>query len=44
MRYEFGVKASFAVTNARCPGGQFVLGAKVRPGRDYQEFRAWGSR
>jgi IS5 family transposase len=32
VRYEFGVKASFAVTNARCPGGQFVLGAQSRPG------------
>ena len=35
VRYEFGVKASFAVTNARCPGGQFVLGAQVRPGLAY---------
>jgi transposase, IS5 family len=32
VRYEFGVKASFAVTNARGPGGQFVLGAQARPG------------
>jgi IS5 family transposase len=32
VRYEFGVKASFAVTNARCPGGQFVLGAQSLPG------------
>lgn len=32
VRYEFGVKASFAVTNAGGPGGQFVLGAQARPG------------
>jgi len=32
VRYEFGVKASFAVTNACCRGGQFVLGAQSRPG------------
>lgn len=25
--YEFGVKASIATTNARAPGGQFVLHA-----------------
>ena len=34
-RYEFGVKTSFAVTNARGPGGQFVLGAKTLPGNPY---------
>ncbi len=34
-RYEFGVKASFAVTNARCKGGQFVLGARTLPGNPY---------
>jgi transposase, IS5 family len=31
-RYEFGVKASFATTNARAKGGQFVLGARALPG------------
>jgi hypothetical protein len=30
--YEFGVKASIATTNARAPGGQFVLHAKTLPG------------
>ena len=34
-RYEFGVKTSFAVTNARGPGGQLVLGAKTLPGNPY---------
>jgi IS5 family transposase len=34
-RYEFGVKASFATTNARCEGGQFVLGARTLPGNPY---------
>jgi IS5 family transposase len=34
-RYEFGVKTSFAVTNARGPGGQFVLGAQTLPGNPY---------
>ena len=34
-RYEFGVKASFAVVNARAPGGQFVVGAKACPGLPY---------
>jgi IS5 family transposase len=34
-RYEFGVKTSFAVTNARGPGGQFVLGAQILPGNPY---------
>lgn len=32
VRYEFGVKASFAVTNARTKAGQFVLGAQALPG------------
>ena len=31
-RYEFGVKTSVAVTNARGPGGRFVLGARTLPG------------
>jgi IS5 family transposase len=35
MRYEFGVKVSIAVTNARGPGGQFVLGVKALPGLPY---------
>jgi IS5 family transposase len=34
-RYEFGVKASFAVANARGPGGPFVLGARTLPGAPY---------
>jgi IS5 family transposase len=34
-RYEFGVKASFATTNERCKGGQFVLGARALPGSPY---------
>ena len=34
-RYEFGVKASIAVTNARSAGGQFVLGIKAMPGSPY---------
>ena len=34
-RWEFGVKVSFAVTNARATGGQFVLGARACPGNPY---------
>lgn len=34
-RWEFGVKVSLAVSNARAPGGQFVLGARVCPGSPY---------
>ncbi|MEM9573582.1 MAG: IS5 family transposase [Pseudomonadota bacterium] len=34
-RYEFGVKTSFATTNERCKGGQFVLGAMALPGNPY---------
>ena len=34
-RYEFGVKVSIAVTNARAAGGQFVLGVQARPGLPY---------
>ena len=33
--YEFGVKASIVTTNARAPGGQFVLHAKTLPGNPY---------
>ena len=33
--YELGVKASIVTTNARAPGGQFVLHAKVLPGKPY---------
>jgi IS5 family transposase len=33
--YEFGVKASIVSTNARAPGGQFVLHAKTLPGSPY---------
>ena len=34
-RYEFGVKVSIALTNARAAGGQFVLGIQARPGLPY---------
>jgi transposase, IS5 family len=34
-RFEFGVKVSVATTNARAPGGQFVVGAMTAPGRPY---------
>jgi IS5 family transposase len=33
--YEFGVKTSIVTTNARAPGGQFVLHAKTLPGNPY---------
>jgi IS5 family transposase len=33
--YEFGVKASFVTTNARSPGGRFVLHAAAMPGNPY---------
>jgi len=33
--YEFGVKASIATTNARAPGGQFVLHAKALHGNPF---------
>lgn len=33
--YEFGVKVSVVATNARAPGGQFVLHAKALPGNPY---------
>jgi transposase, IS5 family len=33
--YEFGVKVSVVTTNARAPGGQFVLNAKALPGNPY---------
>ena len=33
--YEFGVKTSIVTTNARAPGGQFVLHAKSLPGNPY---------
>src|ERR1700750_2361313 len=33
--YEFGVKPSIVTTNARAPGGQFVLHAKALPGNPY---------
>jgi IS5 family transposase len=34
-RYEFGVKASFAVINAKAKGGQFVVGAGACAGLPY---------
>jgi IS5 family transposase len=34
-RWEFGVKVSLAVTNARAAGGQFVLGARACPANPY---------
>ena len=33
--YEFGVKASIAITNGRAPGGQFVLHARALPDNPY---------
>jgi transposase, IS5 family len=33
--YEFGVKVSIVTTNARAPGGQFVLHTKALPGNPY---------
>jgi IS5 family transposase len=33
--YEFGVKTSIVTTNARAPGGQFVLHARSLPGNPY---------
>ena len=33
--YEFGVKVSIVTTNARAPGGQFVLHARALPGNPY---------
>jgi transposase, IS5 family len=35
VRYEFGVKVGVAVSNARAPGGQFVLGIRALPGSPY---------
>jgi IS5 family transposase len=34
-KYEFGVKTSIAVTNARAAGGQFILGMQSLPGNPY---------
>jgi len=34
-RYEFGVKASIATTNAVAPNGQLVLGAHALPSNPY---------
>jgi transposase, IS5 family len=34
-RFEFGVKVSLAATNARAPGGQFVVGMRSLPGNPY---------
>ena len=34
-RYEFGVKVSIAVTNARAAGGQFWLAIQALPGLPY---------
>lgn len=34
-RYEFGVKTSTAVTNARTTGGQFIVGMQALPGNPY---------
>ena len=33
--YEFGVKVAIVTTNARAPGGQFVLHTKALPGNPY---------
>ncbi len=35
VRYEFGVKCTLAVTNARAAGGQFIVGAKIVPGNPW---------
>jgi transposase, IS5 family len=35
VRFEFGVKVSLATTNARAPGGQFVVGIRALPGTPY---------
>jgi len=35
VRYEFGVKTSIAVTNARADGGQFIVGIRTVPGLPY---------
>ena len=34
-KYEFGVKTSIAVTNARTAGGQFIVGMQALPGAPY---------
>src|SRR3546814_15362670 len=34
-RFEFGVKTSIAVTNARTAGGQFIVGMQALPGTTY---------
>ena len=34
-RFEFGVKVSVATTNARAPGGQFVVGIRALPGNPF---------
>ena len=34
-RFEFGVKVSIATTNAKAPGGQFIVGAMACPGKPY---------
>jgi IS5 family transposase len=34
-KYEFGVKTSIAVTNARTAGGQFIVGMQTLPGNPY---------
>ncbi|MBF5089173.1 hypothetical protein F1640_03855 [Novosphingobium sp. NBM11] len=34
-RYEFGVKTSIAVTNARSAGGRFIVGMQALPGSPY---------
>ena len=34
-KYEFGVKTSIAVTNARTAGGQFIVGMQALPGNPY---------
>ena len=41
--YEFGVKASIVTTNARAPGGQFVLHAKALPAIPTTDIRSAAS-
>ena len=41
-RYEFGVKTSIALTNARAKGGQFILGMHALPGNPFDGYTLSG--
>jgi IS5 family transposase len=41
-RYEFGVKTSIAVTNARTAGGQFIIGMQALPDSPYDRHTLSG--